>query len=208
MIVVAVINLKGGSAKTTSAAYLLNAFHEAGQRVLGVDADGENQHLVKWQAGADWPFPVVSLPVHNIHKQLSGITGDRYDVVVIDTPPMEAQRGTVLSSVRGATHVVVTMAPTGIEHERMGPVRVLLNDAADLRADGKPPVTVVLLNRTSPTSSSRTAFRDLLVDDGWTVLEAEVTRKETYAQSYGDPIKSAASTPYGDAALELLEMTP
>lgn len=49
MLVFTVTNLKGGSTKTTTAAYLLHALHEAGLNVLGVDADGENESLLSWQ---------------------------------------------------------------------------------------------------------------------------------------------------------------
>ncbi|PKE68982.1 chromosome partitioning protein, partial [Macrococcoides caseolyticum] len=48
MLVIAVVNLKGGSTKTTTTGHLGQAFHEAGMRVLGVDADGENESLQGW----------------------------------------------------------------------------------------------------------------------------------------------------------------
>ncbi|WP_287003563.1 ParA family protein, partial [Gordonia sp. UBA7860] len=48
MLCIAVVNLKGGSTKTTSAAYLLHALAESGLSVLGVDADPENCSLVRW----------------------------------------------------------------------------------------------------------------------------------------------------------------
>ena len=89
LLVVSVLNLKGGSTKTTTAAFLAHALHEAGMRVLGVDADGENESLLSWQVAGEWPFPVIGLPVNNLHKQLPGIAGDNYDVVVIDSPPMK-----------------------------------------------------------------------------------------------------------------------
>lgn len=93
MLVFTVTNLKGGSTKTTTAAYLLHALHEAGLNVLGVDADGENESLLSWQTLGDWPFPVIGMPVNNLHKQLPGIANNKYDAVVIDTPPMKEQRG-------------------------------------------------------------------------------------------------------------------
>ena len=44
---IVVANLKGGSTKTTSAAFVLHALQEAGLTAIGVDADGENESLLR-----------------------------------------------------------------------------------------------------------------------------------------------------------------
>lgn len=207
MLVIAVINLKGGSTKTTTTAFLGAAFHEAGMQVLGVDADGENESLASWQAAADFPWPVVGMAVPNLHKQLPGVAGDRYDVVVIDTPPMTAQRGTVLSAVRFATHVVIPMAPTPIEYDRLSKVRGLLDEAADLRPDGRPPIHAVLLTRVKVRAASTAVYRERVTEDGVTVLDAQIGGLERYAQAWGEPIVKATDTAYGAAAMELLDLT-
>ena len=50
--VVTIANLKGGSAKTTSAAFLAHAFHERGRKVVLVDADPQGSAL-RWHGLAD-----------------------------------------------------------------------------------------------------------------------------------------------------------
>jgi chromosome partitioning protein len=206
MLVIVVANLKGGVGKTTSAGFVCAALHESGLKVLGVDADGQNKSLQAWQASADLPWPVVGMPVPNIHKTLPGVAGDLYDVAVIDTPPMEAQRGTVVSALRLATHVLVPMAPTPIEYDQLGDVRRVLGDAADLRPDGQPPAAAVMFNRTTKRAAPQLVYRQLCVDDGWTVLDALVGTGQTYSQAWGSPIKRASKTPYGDAVSELLAL--
>jgi chromosome partitioning protein len=208
VIVIVVANLKGGVLKTTSVGFLCAAFHESGLRVLGVDADGENKSLQAWQADADLPWPVVGMPVPNIHKTLPGVAGDRYDVAVVDTPPMQAQRGTVVSALRLATHVLIPMAPTPIEFDRLPDVRKVLSDAADLRPDGKPPVTAIMLNRTTRKATPQVVYRQLCQEAGWTVLDALVGTGQQFSQAWGSPIKRASRTPYGDAANELLDLEP
>lgn len=206
MIVIAVVNLKGGSTKTTTTAHLAAAFHEAGMSVLGVDADGENESLQAWQETAELPWPVITLAVGNLHKQLPGIVGDRYDVVVIDTPPMQAQRGTVLSALRVATHVVVPMAPTPVEHDRLPTVRALIQESGDLRDDGQPAKAAVLLTKCKASASSPKVYRELISEDGWTVFKSQVGDREQFAQAWGDPLKNVMRTAYGDVAMELVEM--
>ncbi|WP_329094287.1 ParA family protein [Streptosporangium sp. NBC_01469] len=206
MLVIAVVNLKGGSTKTTTAGHLAAAIHEAGMKVLGVDCDGENESLQKWQEAADLPWPVVTLAVSNVHKQLPGIVGDRYDVVVIDTPPMKAQRGTVYSVLRIATHVVIPMAPTPVEYDRLLAVREILAEVADDREDGQSPIHAVLLTRVKPRAASTGVYRGLTVADGVTVLKAQIGSLERFAQSWGDPMVKVLDTAYGAAAMELLDL--
>lgn len=208
MLVIVVANLKGGVLKTTTCGFLCAALHEAGLKVLGVDADGENKSLQKWQADADLPWPVVGMPVPNIHKTLPGVAGDLYDVAVIDTPPMQAQKGTVISAFRLATHVLIPMQPTPIDFDRLTDVRQVLNDATDLRPDNRPPATAIMLNRTTRKATPHVVYRELCEAEGWTVLDAIVGTGQQFSQAWGSPIKRASRTPYGDAASELLDLEP
>jgi chromosome partitioning protein len=205
---IALVNLKGGSTKTTSSGYLLAAFHEAGLNPIGVDCDGENESLQEWQALADLPFPVITLATHNVHQVFQGAVGDdRFGVAVFDTPPMQAQRGTVSSVLRLVDLAVIVLGPTGIEYARVSAIRDLIEDVAPLRPDGKPTPAVVLLTKCPgyPAKSPKT-YRDRLTNDGLQVLTAQVGRSDQYAQAWGTPLDRALSTPYGDAAIELLDI--
>src|SRR5689334_4663055 len=94
---IVVANLKGGSSKTTTAAYVAHVLHEQGSRVLIADADPQASAL-RWQETAEWPLPVIGVATKNLHRELPGIVGDRFDHVVIDTPPLESQTGIVMSA--------------------------------------------------------------------------------------------------------------
>lgn len=205
-LVIAVVNLKGGTTKTTSSAYLCHAFHEADQRVLGVDADGENESLLSWSAQADFPFSVVNMAVPNLHQRLPGVMGDRYDVVVIDTPPMQEQRSIVASALRLADYAVVPMAPTSMDYSRLPAIRALAEEVAPLRQAGTAPTTAVLLTKAKPQAASTRTFREMITEDGMTVLTATVGNLERFAQAYPSPIVNASNTSYGDAAGELLSL--
>ncbi|WP_236738476.1 ParA family protein [Mycobacteroides abscessus] len=166
---IVVANLKGGSTKTTTAAFMLHALAEAGLSALGVDADGENESLLSWSEAGGWSVPVIGLPVTDLHRKLPGIAGDRYDAVVIDTPPMKERRGVVGSAIRLATHVVVPMAPTGMEYARLPAIRELVEDSAAL-VDDTPPALCVVFTRTVSNAASTTAYRELVAGDGVRVL--------------------------------------
>ncbi|WP_313884470.1 ParA family protein, partial [Mycobacteroides abscessus] len=200
---IVVANLKGGSTKTTTAAFMLHALAEAGLSALGVDADGENESLLSWSEAGGWSVPVIGLPVTDLHRKLPGIAGDRYDAVVIDTPPMKERRGVVGSAIRLATHVVVPMAPTGMEYARLPAIRELVEDSAAL-VDDTPPALCVVFTRTVSNAASTTAYRELVAGDGVRVLGPTVARLERFAQAYGSPIVDAAGTAYGEIVAELL----
>lgn len=198
---IVVANLKGGSTKTTTAAFVLHALAEAGLPALGVDADGENESLLAWSEAGEWSIPVIGMPVADLHRKLPGVVGDRYDAVVIDTPPMKERRGVVASAIRIATHVLVPMAPTGMEYTRIPAIRELVEEAGALAVT--PPQLAVVLTRTVSNAASTDVYRQMLSDDGVRVLRPTVGRLERYAQAFGLPITNAAGTAYGDVADEL-----
>lgn len=202
LLVIVMVNLKGGSGKTTSAAWILHALHESGLSVLGVDADPENESLIGWSQLAEWDVPVIAMPVANLHRQLPGVIAPSIDVVVIDTPPMKDSRRIVKSAAKLATHIVCPMAPTGIEYDRLAAVRELVTEVSD---DAEiPPEFVVLFNRVVTNAASTGAYRDIIRKDGVRVLKPTITRKELFAQSYPQPIERAATSAYGDAVNDLL----
>lgn len=204
MLVIPVVNLKGGTSKTTTTAFVAHALHEAGWAVFGIDADPQGS-LLHWSGVAEFDFPVVGMADRRFHSRLDGVVGDRADAAVVDTPPLDEQGGIVYSALRRATHVVIPVAPTPVEYERLPAVREALAEVASLRASGEPPAHHVLLTRTVPQAASTEVYREAITADGDRVLRAVVPRRERYAQAYGDPIHRAASGPFGDAVLELLD---
>jgi len=208
--ILAVINLKGGTGKTTTAVFLAHALHEQGRSVLLVDADPQASALT-WNetavevAGEGFPFPVVALPTRELHKQLPDVIGSRFDAVVIDTPPLEQKAGIVASALRLATLAVVPVAPTPIEYHRLAEVRSVVEDIASVRPDGEPVQVAVLLNRVVSQASSTMIYREQTRRDGLFCLRTSVARLERFAQAYGDPVHNATATAYGDAIFELMD---
>jgi chromosome partitioning protein len=200
--VLAVVNFKGGTGKTTAAAWMTHALAESSLDVFLVDADPQGS-ATEWAALAEWPFPVAGLAVSNLHSRLAGVTGNR-DVVVIDTPPLEDHRAVVTAALRAASHVVVPVAPTPIEYAQLRRVRAVLDDLGPLR--DAPPITAVLLTRVRAGTVSWDAHHNQIVTDGWHVLSSHVRLRERYAQSFGSAIAGAAESGYGDAAAELLTL--
>lgn len=205
--VIAVVNLKGGTGKTTSAVFLAHALHEQGRKVLLVDADPQGSSL-SWNEDAPQPFPfgVVGLPTKELHRQLRDFVGQDVNAVVIDTPPLEQKSGIVISALRVATLALVPVAPTSIEYTRLGQVREVVQEAAAFRFDDEPVPLAVLLTRTVPQATSTEVYRQQIRMDGLWCLRTEVRRLEHFGQAYGENVNNARNTAYGDAIAEMLEL--
>lgn len=184
--VVTITNLKGGSGKSTTAGLLIHAWAQLGRRVVGVDADPQGT-LTRWAEDAEWTVPVFGLATSRIHRELPGIISpDRFDLVVIDTPPLEQERGIVHSAMRAATDVVVTLAPTSSEWDALPRVWDALEDVDSLR-DRPAPVSV-LWNRVRAQTTSARVYRETLADSGHYCLRAGIPLAERYAQAVGAPV--------------------
>ncbi len=191
-------NLKGGSAKTTSTAYLAHAYAAQGKKVLVVDADPQGSAL-RWSEAGEWEIPTLALPVKNLHTRLTGIVTPATDIVLIDTPPLDEHAGIVYSAIRAADAVVVTMAPTMLEFERLPDVWAAIEEVEPLR-DAQPQVAV-LLNRTVANANSTAMFRDLIRASGHHVLTTTIPRREAIAQAFAGSVTDLGK--YADAAAEI-----
>jgi chromosome partitioning protein len=201
--ILTVANLKGGTSKTLSSAFLAHALAERGRRVLVVDADPQAS-ITRWAEMAEWKIPTIGKATGRLHIELDDIVDDRFDAVVIDTPPTDKLRGIVESAIRAATTVLVPIAPTSAEYERMAAVRELIDDVGALNRHSRAPLAAALLVRTVAGASSPTVYRDMLTEDGWMVLRGSIPRREVFAQAFGGPVERASVTGYGDALEELL----
>ncbi|GLZ43713.1 ParA family protein [Actinokineospora sp. NBRC 105648] len=199
--VIAVVSLKGGTGKTTMSGHLLAVLHEKGHKVLGVDADEENQGLLIW--GSLLRTPIIGMAVPTLHRQLPGVVGEDVDFVVLDTPPMKAAKGVVLSALRLADLVLIPCAPNTAEYNQVGPTVDLIAESADLRPEGEAPPHVLVLTKCKASAASPVAYRGLAESDGHVVARSQIPDRERIIQSQSSAIVRAAAGPFGDLVDEL-----
>ena len=112
MKILAVMNEKGGSGKSTVALNLATALHRAGQRVVLVDADPQGTAR-DWRAaspdGANLP-DVIALDRPQMLQSLRTLAAD---VVVVDTPAKAEQMAAAV--IRVADVVLVVIQPSGAD---------------------------------------------------------------------------------------------
>lgn len=199
--VIAVINLKGGAGKSTAAGHFAAALSERGMRVLGVDADEPQLSLSDWHKAIAPMWDCIVLATDDLDIRLPGIYGDRYDVVVIDTPPTKGNRRVALAAARAATHVMVPVAPSTVEFAGLPYTRALLDEATEQGAEFEHGLLII---KWRASSSSGPYFTNRGLREGWHVLRAHVPLWEVYIQAVGNPIERASASGYGWAVAELL----
>lgn len=202
--VVAVVNLKGGSGKTTTPMHLAAAWHDAGERVLVIDADPQGS-AVAWasdcaETGTPLPWPVLGRASGTLHSEKPTLAAG-WNVVVIDCPPAAADHRVVRSAIRAADCIVVPCRPTAPDTRRVAPTRELVVELAtehDLDVS-----LAVLLTQTRAGTIARTAYREALDSSGVAVLNTEVPLREVFAWAEGSAIQRDALEHYRSVAAEL-----
>jgi chromosome partitioning protein len=208
---VALLNLKPGTGKTTSAVWLAHVFVQAGKQVLLVDADPSGSAL-EWSdlaamnpqvpPKAAFPFRIVALPSRGLHQRVPEIAHDD-DVVIIDAPQLEDHAAIARSAMRYVDEILIPCAPSPIEINRTTPVREEITEVEALRE--RPARAAVLLNRCITRAHSTTNARGALEGLGYDVLRTAVPRLEVYAQSFGVPIPETGRDVWRGVAHDLIE---
>ena len=190
----AVLNLKGGTGKTTSAVFLASGLHADGPTLL-VDADPQGSALSWSEAAGGFEFPVVALPVRDLHRRVPQLAGG-YRHVVIDTPPGDA--GIVRGALLAADLALLPIPPSLMDLDRLMPTLELLSEVEPLN----PVRVLVLLTRVRRNTRSARAAREALAELGMPVMETEIPLREAYAAAFGLPVEKLHE--YEHATRELL----
>ena len=108
MKVIAVLNQKGGSGKTTIATHLARALQLAGADVLLVDSDPQGSARDWAAVREDQPLTVVGIDRPTIDRDLKQVA--RKDFVVIDGAPQAADLA--VSAIKAADFVLIPVQPS------------------------------------------------------------------------------------------------
>ena len=108
MHVVAVLNQKGGSGKTTIATHLARAWQLSGKDVLLIDSDPQGSARDWASVREDHPLPVVGIDRPTIDRDLKSVA--RKDVIVIDGAPQAADLA--ISAIKAASFILIPVQPS------------------------------------------------------------------------------------------------
>jgi chromosome partitioning protein len=199
---VAIATHKGGVGKTTTAVALGVEWRSRGLSVLIIDTDPQ-RHVVTWlgvasERGHLETAPVVrAMPAASLAKQLRKV-GEGFDVVLIDTPPREAD--VQAAAVAMADLILI---PTGSQAQEMW---ALYETAALARAECKrrpATVAVALLTRWNGATVMGRHAAAAIAEVGLPTLEARFAYRIDFAYCMAEGLGVTVYAPKSDAAHEV-----
>ena len=186
MLVISVLNQKGGSGKTTIATHLARAFQVAGHDVLLIDSDPQGSAR-DWSAVRDeQPVPVVGIDRPTIERDIKAVS--HKDLIVIDGAPQ-------------ADLVLIPVQPSPYDIWAASDLVDLVKQRIEM-TDGRLKAAFVV-SRAIKNTKIGAEIREALEGYGLPVLAARVTQSVAY------PSTAAAGTtvldvePNSNAAQEI-----
>ncbi|WP_086991935.1 ParA family protein [Agrococcus casei] len=180
--IIAVVNLKGGVGKTTTAVHLAAGLHSPDSPVVLIDADPQASALT-WAENADTPWETISLAIKSLDRRIGRYMRTAGAVhAIIDTPPgdLSITKGALLA----ADLIVIPLQPTGADVAQMAETADFVD--AVRRETGAP--AVVLLTRMVKGTVAARTIRETLEPFGLPILTAEVPQAQAVGMVYGQPV--------------------
>lgn len=205
MKILAVMNEKGGSGKTTVALNLATALHRAGRRVVLVDADPQGTAR-DWRSASPDDADLPDVVALDRPQMLASLKNLAADVVVIDTPAKAEQMAAAV--IRIADGVLVVIQPSGADIWAAAATIKLIQARRDV---GGTVQAGFLVNRASGVSK---LSKEVMAGDwneyGVDQLDAVIRNRVSFAQSLSDGLsiydtKDKAGQAEIDAVLKEIE---
>lgn len=197
MKVIAVLNQKGGSGKTTIATHLARALQLDGADVLLVDSDPQGSAR-DWAAVREaQPLTVVGIDRPTIDRDLKNIA--RKDFVVIDGAPQAADLA--VSAIKAADFILIPVQPSPYDIWATADLVELVKQRIDI-TDGKLQAGFIVSRAIKGTRIGG-EITDALIGYGLPVLESRITQRVIYPGTAAAGTTVLDSEPDGDAASEV-----
>lgn len=189
--IISIVNAKGGVGKTTSTIYLATYFSNIGKRVLVRDADPQG-------SATDWITNIqedkIKFDFEPTNRALMGKKNDKYDFIIIDTPP---QNDTIIeNAVKVSDLVIIVSSSSGLDLSRVFSVLESIEEGQKYG---------VLLTMIDTRTKTYKATKELLQAENIKTFETAIRQRESIKSSYGELPNSDELEFYEKLGIEILE---
>lgn len=177
MKVIAVLNQKGGSGKTTIATHLARGLQLEGHTVLLVDSDKQGSAR-DWRAvDEDNPLPVIGLDRPTLDKDLKSVSDK--DFIVIDGSPQATDLA--VSAIKAADFVLIPVQPSPYDVWATSDLVDIVRQRIEM-TDGELKAAFVVSRAISNTNIGK-EVASVLLDYGLPVLDTKIMQRVSYPNS-------------------------
>jgi len=208
--IIAVLNQKGGSGKTTIAANLAHALKLADSKVLLVDSDPQGSARDWNEANGGQLLLVVGLDRETLPTDLKAISSG-YDFVVIDGAPQVAKLAA--AAVKVADIILIPVQPSPYDIWAAADLVEVIKVRQEI-TEGKP-IAVFVISRAIKHTKLSTEVVDALEGYGFPILKNGTTQRVIYPTSaargetvLSDPSNTSVIQEIEAIVKELLELLP
>jgi chromosome partitioning protein len=195
--VIAVLNQKGGSGKTTIATNLAHALQRDDYKVLLVDSDPQGSTRDWNEANGGSIIPVVGLDRETLAKDLQAISHG-YDWIVIDGAPQIAKLSA--AAVKTADLVLIPVQPSPYDIWACADLVDIIAARREV-TEGKPKA-VFVISRAIKNTKLSTEITNALEDYNLPVLKTGTTQRVAYPTTAAEGL-TVFNDPSSDAAFEI-----
>src|SRR5919107_4792514 len=181
--IIAVVNQKGGSGKTTLSMKLAGSLARRGHKVLVVDADPQGT-ATRGAATADDDKPfqasVVGLSAASakVHREVKKFVDD-YDYIIIDCPPA-ADSPVPQSALLVADLALVPVIPSPLDMWAAVGIREVIGNVGDINEDLTPRLVI---NQLQPNTTLAKEALEVLPEFGIELCKTYMHQRQVYRQS-------------------------
>lgn len=197
MFVVAVLNQKGGSGKTTIATHLSRAFQLMGRDVLLIDSDPQGSARDWAAVQDDQPVLVVGIDRPTIERDIKAVS--HKDLIVIDGAPQAADLA--ISAIKASNLVLIPVQPSPYDIWAASDLVELVKQRIEM-TDGRLKAAFVI-SRAIKNTKIGAEIREALEGYGLPVLETRITQRVVYPSSAAVGATVIDVEPSSNAAQEI-----
>lgn len=196
--VVAILNPKGGSGKTTLAIHLASALQRSGERTLLVDSDIQGSARDWHAVGSSERLAVIGLDRPTLDKDISNV-GQDYQWTVIDGASKLEKM--IASAVKAADLVLIPIQPSPLDLWACASL-VEVIQARQTATDGSPAAAFVLTRVKKHTRLTREIVQSIS-EYQLPLLHGAIHDRTVFARSLSEGLTALEVDPNGDAAFEI-----
>ena len=200
MKVIAVLNQKGGSGKTTIATHLARALQLGGSDVVLVDSDPQGSARDWAAVREDQPVPVIGIDRPTSERDLTTLA--RKDFVVIDGAPQAADLA--VSAIKAANFILIPVQPSPYDIWATADLVDLVKSRIEV-TDGKLQAAFVV-SRAIKGTRIGAEITEALRGYGLPVLESRITQRVSYPSTAAGGTTVSDAEPDSEAAREVMAL--